>query len=488
MKRFTRLGVGAAAVFVLCGLLAVTPAAAGTAQSVECASGSEIGAKVPTVFVHGLGADVGVWGDDHIQGSMYKYLAGMGDLFRTRFDYKSSNTQWVTNSDIGQRLAETIDCLSQSSLQGGGRGKVIAVGHSMGGLAIEYAASLTVNGRKIGDVLEHVITIASPFQGSILGNAGSMLVNSACLAVFPVGQLFQQNVTQENCFANLAVHGLSIGSEELKALPPFPANVSVKAIAGNVIPEIKLGFVTITGPPQNSDLVVGIDSATPSDRYTDQGNGDGEKIVECKGVIMEPILSDAPCAHTKILKDENVQDEVKKSIQDYIASTKVPVTNVYGLGLQLPSNWKVAENQEYRSYADDSWTVLYDSSHCDDPRLPEYCESIVVVNLNGPENKDPYGDPRQKVGEDCYGNHFQDDSYYGPSQTLQTNIIEGEEVLYQRQGNCSPDYDPIDEEYVGTRFQYSWRIPSRGIVLFTAHTEDSTVQTANDLIANATWQ
>jgi len=63
------------------------------------------------------------------------------NLYVERFDYSHDhgNTQWVTSDNIGPALATRINCLAAKSRDQGGPGKVIAVGHSMGGLAIRCA-------------------------------------------------------------------------------------------------------------------------------------------------------------------------------------------------------------------------------------------------------------------------------------------------------------------------------------------------------------
>ncbi len=433
MKRFMRFGLGTAVVAVLCSLSVVTPASASTARSVNCASGSEIGTKVPVISVHGLTAGPKVWEP------MIPALRSITNAYVVEpFDYESSSAQWVTNPNIGPKLAETIDCLAQASQEGGGKGEVIAVGHSMGGLAIEYASNQVVNGRKVSDELASVITIAAPFQGSILGNAGSMLLNSLCQATFQVGRLVQEYVNHENCLASLAVHGLAIGSTELKALLPFPAGLPVKVIAGNVTPEIKLGFVTITGPPEDGDLVVGVGSATPPDRYTDQGKGDGKKIVECKGVIMEPIISDAPCSHSKLLTDEDVQNEVKQSIQAYIASTKapsIPMTHSLQIGsmeVPIPNTWDTGMSGV-------SYLNLVDHTTCEGSDAD--CPHTYIYDLSSSEPGSQVGahtgDPVSEFAvKQCNATNG---PAYQPPKFAGTTYIGGVKADRYEQQVCAPD-------------------------------------------------
>src|SRR4029077_5869731 len=81
------------------------------------------------------------------------------------FNYQRHSLQWVTDPHIGQNLASTILCLSQSSLAKGGSGKVIVVAHSMGGLALKEAFR---EQPQIASILGLVVTIRTPNDGSTM--------------------------------------------------------------------------------------------------------------------------------------------------------------------------------------------------------------------------------------------------------------------------------------------------------------------------------
>jgi hypothetical protein len=462
VKRLTQFGTGFIVATVLLGSLAVMPATASAERAVECASGTQVGSKVPVVFMHGLGSRPKVWE------GLKEVVGNLPTVFEpVLFDYESVNTQWITNPNIGPKLAETIDCLSQASLQGGGDGKVITVGHSQGNLAIEFAANQTVDGRKVSDELASVIAIAAPFQGSILGNASSMLVNSVCLAAFPVGRLVQQNVNHENCLASLAIHGLAIGSEELKALPPFPEGVPVKVIAGNVTPEITLGLIKITGPPENSDLVVGVDSATMSERFTELGKGDGKKVIGCTGVIMVPMISDASCEHSKLLTNKDVQEEVKKSIQDYIASTKTKDYTFNGLTLHLDPKW-ITEDLGW------AFTVT-DPAPCHES---SDCSTLSVYPLVGNEPLDKKLDYSVcRVAMDARNPDFSQvtEPEYGGERKVGNKVAQ-----YYERRLCAPSIAQETLRY--------WLFDDVNLMIVVDDLENHEMKGIDELLANATWQ
>ncbi len=339
VKRLTVIKAVFIATLVSAGLvMGIQPAIAN--NDLTCDNG--FGAKVPVLMVHGFGGDPGLWSKPSSSTSFEKVLRSISNIYVARpFDYSKDNTHWVTNPNIGPKLAATIDCLSQASLKGHGKGKVVLVGHSMGVLAIQFAANQTVAGRKVADEIGHVVAIAAPSLGSGYSN---------------VCQAF--SAIDRRCDAP-AAKALAYGSKELHDLPPFPANVPVRTIAGHatyvghiLFAQIKVDLL--------GDKTVFVTSAAHS--HTEKGNGDGSKVYDCETSEVFPTDNDASCTHAALVSADYVQADVKKSIQAYLTSTTLPITNLYGLGLHLGPEWKVQEETTSSGVRDAT-----DSSHCSSP-------------------------------------------------------------------------------------------------------------------------
>ena len=90
------------------------------------------------------------------------------------FDYADASTQWVTDHQIAQQLATTINSLADQSKAAGGPGKVIVVAHSMGGLATRCASAASCSG--VTGAAAHIaalITFGTPTLGSFLKGYGA---------------------------------------------------------------------------------------------------------------------------------------------------------------------------------------------------------------------------------------------------------------------------------------------------------------------------
>jgi hypothetical protein len=209
----------------------------GAAADVTCPGGSSVGAKVPVLLVHGLGAastfftEPNQWtkqaGTQPLAAAIMNALGNSVSI--SEFDYNNAKTQsatdWVNNPLIGPALATRINCLAAASRRGGGPGKVIIIAHSMGGLAVRCAVdaacagSAPANASLIG--LE--ITLGTPNLGTFPGLVaeGTWLCDSVwgCpgllkLANTQAGQAFDPN------------------SALLRQLPLLPVQVPVHAFAG----------------------------------------------------------------------------------------------------------------------------------------------------------------------------------------------------------------------------------------------------------------
>lgn len=320
-----RLIVGLVATLLLSGLQLVDQDVAQAQETSDScsnaaigASSQDVGGKQVVISVHGLGSKPATWGirdRESYEGSIHQTIDSIeSDTYYYAFDYSERNQFWVTDPAIGPKLADTIVCLAQLSRDGGGIGEVVLVTHSMGGLAAKLAASLAP-----GDV-GLVANVGTPHKGSFYANAGSWGMDKVCSGILRAGQYLARLFNDAACDENAAIEGLSIDSDKLGELPNFPDDVSVKAIAGNVTRQLKFGRLVLSSE-LNSDLVVPTYSA--KDVYTNNGDGDGVEEVGCTGFVTTPVvITDASCAHTKMLRDPDVRQLVKESIEAFIAANQ----------------------------------------------------------------------------------------------------------------------------------------------------------------------
>jgi pimeloyl-ACP methyl ester carboxylesterase len=302
----------------LSGLIVASPQSAmaeepcATQLDIQVPSSSDAIDKTPIVTIHGL------WGDRDTFSDMKPVLEEIENSVVFNFDYELENDRWVTNSDAAHRLAETIACFSLLYDDK----DVVLVTHSMGGLLAREALDWAADGTFVKDVVGHVITIAPPHEGSLLANVNADFWLSICTAPFPgIFVFFVEDACRE-IEAGRATSGLSVDSEQLAELPKFPESVTVKTIAGHATWRVCAPWGCSPGIDQNGDLVVSVDSATAE--YTEIGVGDGKTVFECDTNVPVAVVSDAWCEHSNMLQAEQVQYEVKASIEAYLGSIAEP--------------------------------------------------------------------------------------------------------------------------------------------------------------------
>lgn len=169
MRRLVAAILGA--LLLMAGLAAPSSANGG---SINCPTQPNLsGVKMPerpVVYVHGwLGradkADPSEKSDavNMLQrklGNGYKVLA---------FDYSWANQEWGASQRTRQCLASYIREASAAFSATGGDGRVLAVGHSMGGIAIRAASSVLPGSPASKDILAGVVTLGTPHRGSPWG-------------------------------------------------------------------------------------------------------------------------------------------------------------------------------------------------------------------------------------------------------------------------------------------------------------------------------
>jgi pimeloyl-ACP methyl ester carboxylesterase len=283
--------------------------------------------SVPVVFIHGILSTAAIW-DGSSAGSIAGQAARMRGATAWTFDYGPENLDWVTNPAIGPAFATAISCLAQSSGH-----QVVIVAHSMGGLATQFAVSQPdPYGGMVADHVAEVITIGTPYQGSLLLSAFQALrtgarwtypeqyrvaaeaIVSACAGVKtgPCGLL---NILPSQVGTALELHSTAIGN-----LPPWPAGLKVYDIAGDIGLQFVVGQVV--GSVDVGDWPVLPDSATAHDTA-----GNGKPFVENCGFETMSYwihLHGGPCWHVNLPNNPDVIKTVVTSIRARITDALLP--------------------------------------------------------------------------------------------------------------------------------------------------------------------
>ena len=234
----------------------------------------------PVVLVHGWDSSYTSMQDlGTLLGSSTKLTSPVQPYL---FDYGSSSSHWAAIPAIASCLADYLNSVSSAYRNAGGDGKVIGVGHSMGGLALRFATSATYAAHPVpASELAGVVTIDTPHTGSPWGNT-------------PAAQL-QQDFTQftsHNGFTGLipwppGADGQTCLAEHpgLPGLPPgcatppwLPSGVPVAQIAGDITVVRQILGVTVMSTDTLGDAVV----TTPSSYGYAPASGPGPAP---KGVV-----------------------------------------------------------------------------------------------------------------------------------------------------------------------------------------------------------
>lgn len=323
-------------------MMVVVPSAAGVGQ--EHAPGDCDGAVLarphpdaggtPVIFVHGAASSAAAWEQPLMAGtrpvtnsageplSMLDRTAQTGAAVYT-FDYRQQGMRWVTDADIGPRLAQALVCLYEAFGQ-----RVQVVAHSMGGLATRFAVNqpwpqqqLPPPGNPTGlvaDAVDHITTLGTPYQGSELlaaiqhllhglpppspGPAAAVMMLARQI-VAECGRLGQTDATSA-CWL-LSTLDAPVGSallpdsDQLRELPSWPDGPEVLAYAGQVIWESSIFGHHIRSVPIG-DGVVSTSSAT-----ADHPN---HHIEQCRTAT--PITSSQLCLHIMLPRNDLVFSHV----------------------------------------------------------------------------------------------------------------------------------------------------------------------------------
>lgn len=479
------------------------------ANGITCGDG--FGTKVPVLMVHGFNSNPRMWTKNSAMASVVSEIPGV--MVVNPFDYEKYHYNWVTDPNIGPKLAGTIHCLAQNSRKGGGAGKVIVVTHSMGGLVVREAATWAFDGRKIADEIGLVITLAAPNTGSSWANACTAIATALCQT--GVGTALHDPIlgilmTKDQCLANMALKGLARNSRELQALAPFPSSVPVRAITGNVRVTTQLLFTTAT-LTTNSDLVVGVDSATAE--HTDTGRGDGQFVFGCytsaNMVLARPFgqipfdvtISQGGCWHNNIYKVPYAQQAVVDGIREYLAATTkakpkpaptlasspTPRASATSASFSLAANSSQLSDQAITLFnrltihpgrtwigtmgEPDVYVPFADQTTCTDATAA--CPHVFFVDLTSPKASGSYApDPLKRWSNDPSGC-----GHAGPVQGPVTTTIGGRSANLYRQG-CADDKNAAP--------RYAWIFP--GQIFVALDRVGGSGETVQGALTTAVWQ
>ena len=137
-----------------------------------------VSGRTPVLFVHGFSGRPADFTNAHGGvASMASTVESVPGVATATFDYSKHALDWVTDKRIGPALASAIVCLAQRTHH-----SVVVVTHSMGGLATRYAQAQTVAGTPVASVIDRVVTIGTPSDGSQLlaieGSAAAPLLRT----------------------------------------------------------------------------------------------------------------------------------------------------------------------------------------------------------------------------------------------------------------------------------------------------------------------
>src|SRR5664280_2622354 len=211
--------------------------------------------ETPILFVHGIMSTSDMWKEQkpkpllnqgqyidspagYLQTEMSK--PGAPEAASYTFDWSSKSgyddgrnpptLAWVTDQDLGLKLAHAISCLAEKS----GR-KVVVIAHSMGGLLAKYALGQSGVGSEVSDVF----TIDTPFGGAYLANAtndpSTQTLLSALCPIPPIPLMHGFIGCQLwGLKDDAGTKGLRPDSDGLKQLPEWPGSVHVHEVVGEI--------------------------------------------------------------------------------------------------------------------------------------------------------------------------------------------------------------------------------------------------------------
>jgi hypothetical protein len=271
------------------------------------------------------------------------------------FNYSNYDTDWVTNPNIGPALSHQIACLATSSREDGGTGKVIVIAHSMGGLAIRWAATKSSNAAEVTNDLGLVITLGTPNDGSGWANAALQFLTMICTSSTLYGRT-PAAPSDSFCTNWGALNGFADDSKEIKSLLWLPSNIPVYAIAGDATINVPLFFET-DSVNTDSDLIVAEHSAIEGVSQT--GEGGGSDVVPCIWNLPEQLFSGPNCWHSALTHNYSVEQKVISAINRYIASQAAPCSSSALFAASIAKEHFNPDDHSYKTFPPDNQAGAY---------------------------------------------------------------------------------------------------------------------------------
>jgi pimeloyl-ACP methyl ester carboxylesterase len=231
---------------------AVAAAASCSDSSTKAGTGQAAGRR-PVIFVHG-------WRDKggELKKPAEELKRRTGERIQPfHFDYGNQSTTWAADKLVSGCLATYVKQIVAAFEAVGGDGRVILVGHSMGGLASLYATT----DEDARAAVAGLITFDTPYLGSPFGNTGvggwlqgvnQFLGNKP---VPPAGS------DAQICLGTRRPSGGAFQQGCSATIPPYlPNTARVTAIAGDITVSRSFGPFHMYDIPLSSDGIVTVES------------------------------------------------------------------------------------------------------------------------------------------------------------------------------------------------------------------------------------
>lgn len=302
--------------FTIACIAVLVPVAPLPAAAEDCGDGQP-GGKFPVAMVHGFNQKPN---DKTWFTAVESTLTSEGATPHF-FDYGASSQQWVTDPQIGPRLASTLACLARESKAEGGPGQVGIVAHSMGGLAVR--AAFAANGGVLDPAsVAFVVSVATPHEGAFFNKALNDYLGpfiAGALVAICVSQTALWFCEQALVTSSPAARAMAQGSNELAQLPWFPARVAVHAVGGEITACHEVLFYTADICGKVNDPLVPLFSSTA---HTHPGL-DTITRTDCKVadafLLIDALnsLREIPCSHGALMLTDTTLDTVRAAIEKW---------------------------------------------------------------------------------------------------------------------------------------------------------------------------
>lgn len=263
------------------------------------------GRYTPILLVHGWNGKPSMWGEPtnlstlktepKVNHSLLGNLQKLTGAAVYTLDYHSVAHRWFLDPEGGGNLFLAAEkCLTGQEAFRGHR--LVVVAHSMGGLITRWALSdKAPDGVARRDRVGLVVTLGTPYQGSLLAALGTALADGALAdgtvldkRIAPIAEVVHQLLTlcevvriigcdQLNHLVDMfaAMRAFATGSDEMNSLDAWPPGTRVSTLATRTELENIGGMFFAKGPVLDvGDVVVAVDSATSGEHP--------EKIATCR--------------------------------------------------------------------------------------------------------------------------------------------------------------------------------------------------------------